>query len=442
MPAIDPISIGTVSLAPSPPDMCRFLPEVRPALRTVFTPRREAWTRIRQWKSQAQPTEREVIIMPQLRVNLEAPATRDVLPGDFTVTATLTNESNQAAVLNPAQASHPSLVLEVRDERDRPVLMPPPSAPDSKELEIREEIGPDRSFTVTYAGFLDLSLSEGAYRVRFISESPSLGGTSEDPLASDWLEFHTRKATEVAAIAEPLKTLAGTGEVIAVRPTLYAGWISAFLHWILCFLLRICRRSCDKVLTREVDENRTETISNAPAGSEAWNGTYSWRARFHVRVDQPSCRVTVTLKVRLNGAITQAQRDAWESAIESAWTNRFKLCCSCCCCTDGYTIHTDIQFVDSGEHQVVTVGDTTTNMGNWGRDDATDVGHEFGHMLGALDEYFTVNGVDYGAGRQPGGNIMNNPANDPVADHYDVVRAAVQDMLGTNCTTVPLSQKC
>ena len=27
---------------------------------------------------------------------------------------------------------------------------------------------------------------------------------------------------------------------------------------------------------------------------------------------------------------------------------------------------------------------------------------------------FTVDGVDYGPGRQPGGNIMNSPANPPV----------------------------
>jgi hypothetical protein len=63
-------------------------------------------------------------------------------------------------------------------------------------------------------------------------------------------------------------------------------------------------------------------------------------------------------------------------------------------------------------------------------------------MLGALDEYFTVNGVDYGAGRQPGGNIMNNPANAPVAHHYDLIRAAAADLLGTTCSTIPVAQAC
>jgi len=63
--------------------------------------------------------------------------------------------------------------------------------------------------------------------------------------------------------------------------------------------------------------------------------------------------------------------------------------------------------------------------------DTVDVNHEYGHMLGALDEYFTVNGVNYGAGRQPAGNIMNNPANQPIATHYDVVRATASGLLGT-----------
>jgi hypothetical protein len=148
------------------------------------------------------------------------------------------------------------------------------------------------------------------------------------------------------------------------------------------------------------------------------------------------------VRVRLSGAITDAQRTAWETAIENAWSNRFKLCCRCCCCRDGYTIVGDIQFVTSGEHQVVNVGASTTNMGNWGANDTVDVGHEFGHMLGALDEYFTVNGVDYDGARRADGTIMNNPANNPAAHHYDLIRAGVQQLLGTACTTRPVGQSC
>ena len=46
--------------------------------------------------------------------------------------------------------------------------------------------------------------------------------------------------------------------------------------------------------------------------------------------------------------------------------------------------------------------------------------------------YFTVDGVDYGPGRQPGGNIMNSPANPPVAAHYRLIQYTADKLLGIN----------
>ena len=135
-------------------------------------------------------------------------------------------------------------------------------------------------------------------------------------------------------------------------------------------------------------------------------------------------------------------RPAWENAIEAAWGNRFKLCCGGCCCLNGYTIAMDIQFVTAGEHHAVTVGGSTANMTNWGAADTVDVSHEVGHMLGNPEEYFTVDGVAYGPARQPGGNIMNNPANPPEAKHYGLVRSAAQGLLGGGCTTRRLDEPC
>jgi hypothetical protein len=63
-------------------------------------------------------------------------------------------------------------------------------------------------------------------------------------------------------------------------------------------------------------------------------------------------------------------------------------------------------------------------------------------MLGALDEYFTVNGVNWGPGRQATGAIMNNPANPPVARHYDCIRQAANALRGTTYTTVAQSSSC
>jgi hypothetical protein len=213
-------------------------------------------------------------------------------------------------------------------------------------------------------------------------------------------------------------------------------------RWLYCFIVtRLLGYRCQS-RSQEFDISRTETISNAPPGAEAWNGTYAWRARFLLTMDEPACSARVAVRVRLIGTITAAQQTAWETAIEAAWNDRFKFCHGGCCCTDGLEIETDIQFVTSGEHQVVNVGASTTNMGNWGATDTVDVSHEFGHMLGALDEYFTVNGVAWGAGRQPTGAIMNNPANPPVARHYDVIRQAAGTLTGRTHTTVGLTALC
>jgi hypothetical protein len=389
--------------------------------------------------------------MPQLEAQIRAErAIEDVMPGESTVAVTFTNRSDEPARLNTHQAAHPALVLDVRDSKGETVLLPPPSAPDVQDLEPGELISPGASVGLTYVGFLDRSLPPGEYRVRYFGEFPALGGSHDDPLRSEWMTFTVR----------PTRGFPIGKEVPGLRPSPENGrpvrgrlwqrllgrlwiYIFRFWRWLYCFLIRwILRRRCDRVLSQEVDQPRTETISNAPPGAEAWNGTYGWRARFLLTVNEPGCSVRVVVRVRLVGTITATQQAAWESAIEAAWNARFKLCCGCCCCTNGSEIVCDIQFVSSGEHQVVNVGATTTNMGNWGANDTVDISHEFGHMLGALDEYFTVNGVDFGPGRQPTGAVMNNPANPPAARHYDLVRATAASLLGRNCSTLPQSAAC
>jgi hypothetical protein len=375
--------------------------------------------------------------MPRLAVALKTLVDRPTPPGEFGLTATFSNVSAEPANFNIYQAAHASLVLQVEDGNERAILLPAPAAPDEREIGPGETVAPGESISVDYVGFLDHGLPAGRYRVRYFSPYPELGGSSEDPLQSEWVSFDMTSA-ELGPRPEPLRPLAPVAPVFWL-----VDWFRRIWHWILCFIARRFNRNiCQRVLTREVDETRTETISNAPAGAEAWNGTYSWHARFHVTVDEPNCRVTVTVRVRVSGTMTAAQQTAWETAIENAWSNRFKLCCRCCCCPSGYTIVADLQFVANGEHQVVTAGNATSNMSNWGANDMVDVRHEFGHMLGALDEYFTVNGTNYGAGRQPGGNIMNNPANDPVAAHYDLVRGAAAQLLGTTCATQPVTASC
>jgi len=390
--------------------------------------------------------------MPQLEASARAQRTDDVPAAEFTLTVTFRNGGDQPARLNRHQASHPALVLDVRDSKGDVVLLAPPSGPDEQDLAPGEPIAPGAEGTLSYAGFLDTDLPAGDYRVRYFGAFEPLGGSQDDPLRSDWLGFSIRPqrafppGKRIPGLQPPLPPGSATERIDLSTSVLRAVWtyVSRVRCWIVCwFTQRFFGRTCNRIVTSEFDEQRTETISNAPAGSEAWNGTYSWRTRFLLRIDESQCQATVTIRVRLVGAITAPQRSAWEAAIEAAWNNRFKLCAGCsCCCPDGMAIVCDLQFVASGEHQVVNVGTTTTNMGNWGATDTVDVSHEFGHMLGALDEYFTVNGTNWGLGRQPGGAVMNNPANPPAARHYETVRAAAAFLLASPLQTIAQGTAC
>jgi hypothetical protein len=73
-------------------------------------------------------------------------------------------------------------------------------------------------------------------------------------------------------------------------------------------------------------------------------------------------------------------------------------------------------------------------MTDWGTGDTTDITHEFGHMLGNPEDYFTTNGHNYATGgkagfRDPGGGVMNNPAERAHRRHFNLLREQVAKML-------------
>lgn len=388
--------------------------------------------------------------MPQLDASVQVEGREDVVAGEFRIGVEFRNASKELARLNTHQASHPALVLDVRDRNDKEILLSAPSAPDAADLEEGDVIAPGESVRIDYAGFLDRSIEPGEYRVRYFGEFAPLGGSKEDPLRSEWLTFTVRRARgfEPGIPIKGFKPSPEDARSERPRPP-WPLFVEAIIRWLerwwrrlICLILRIFGGRTCQVLSQEIDQPRTETISNAPPGAEAWNGTYGWRARFLLTYDEPACVIRVLVRVRLAGTITAAQRSAWETSIEGRWNSMFKLCSDGCCCENGLPIATDIQFVTSNEHQVVNVGASTTNMGNWGAADTIDVRHEFGHMLGALDEYFTVNGVNWGLGRQATGAIMNNPANAPVARHYDTIRQSAAALTGRSQTTVSQSTPC
>jgi hypothetical protein len=208
----------------------------------------------------------------------------------------------------------------------------------------------------------------------------------------------------------------------------------------------------DTPITVNVTVPVTETITNGTPTS--WNNTYKWDSKFKLDVDKKNCTVTATVRIKVNGTVTEAQKTAWQTAIQNKWNNKVRFTCSGTSCK-GFAVSVAVQYVTSGQDYTVnaqTPGASdggrsglggTTGMTGWGVNDTTDTTHEFGHMLGNVEEYFTTNGVDYSDGgkklpfRDPHGGIMNNPANDPLPANYDTIRQQTAKALGkgTTCTT-------
>jgi hypothetical protein len=212
---------------------------------------------------------------------------------------------------------------------------------------------------------------------------------------------------------------------------------------------------------REVNRTISETISNAPARYAAWNGTYGWQSKYMLTVNRSTCGVLVTMRLKITGTITDAQKAAWKAAIEARWNGKVKFVCpdTACpgACGAGYPVRVEVHWVTSNEHYTITANNPaaneggrsglggTTSMTGWGVDDTVDITHEFGHMLGAPEEYFTTNGIDHTHGgtcngfRDAGGGNMNNPSHDPLPPNYDLIRQEAVTVLGRTvaCTTQP-----
>jgi hypothetical protein len=201
--------------------------------------------------------------------------------------------------------------------------------------------------------------------------------------------------------------------------------------------------------TCPVSVHVSETITNCPAYPAYNNKTFGWDSKYDLTIDRANSKITVTMKLKVTGTVTQAQKDAWKSAIETKWNNRAVLSCTGC---GSMPITISVQYVNSGEHYDVEAqapGATsdgraglggTTSMTGWGTSDTVDVTHEFGHMLGNPEEYFTTDGIDYTYGgtkqgfRDSDGGIMNNPANNPKTNNYDPIRKQVEQCLGGGVT--------
>jgi hypothetical protein len=203
------------------------------------------------------------------------------------------------------------------------------------------------------------------------------------------------------------------------------------------------------ITERKVDEQVSETISHAPTQYAQWNGTYSWKAKWTLRLDKTPGLPQLEVVVKLHSTATADQKKAWTKAITSKWSGKFDFCVLKedpevtkrsirNDVSERYPIHIRIDWVAKAEDadyvvRANTAGATeggragkggTTSMTGWGVGDLEDITHEFGHMLGCPEEYFTTDGVDFTEGgkktgfRDLGGGVMNNPAGPALARNF------------------------
>jgi hypothetical protein len=157
---------------------------------------------------------------------------------------------------------------------------------------------------------------------------------------------------------------------------------------------------------------------------------YGWRTRFEQTWTHITIRVRLNPDVEILDATMDALRPVWENGIEGTWTHRWgcgrsvELPCR---------LSFDVQWVGAGQHQTVRVrpGPARSNMLAWDtRDTGAVAAHEFGHMLGLVDEYPDANCPD----REPVNTrtVMHNNSNNVPAR----MMARFADSIGSDVVEV------
>lgn len=153
---------------------------------------------------------------------------------------------------------------------------------------------------------------------------------------------------------------------------------------------------------------------------------YAWTAAYR----QEGTHIVVRIQLNPDANVTAAQlqnlRNTWKTGIENKWSNRFACCCemlatSTLTSSNWAPLTFEVQWVTANPHHTVRVrvGPAGSNMLLWDTSDSADVAsHEFGHMLGLVDEYTSA----LCPGRTPvnTGTVMD--------DNTEVVEGHVEDL--------------
>jgi hypothetical protein len=158
---------------------------------------------------------------------------------------------------------------------------------------------------------------------------------------------------------------------------------------------------------------------------------YSWTVAYRQEGAKVIARIQLNPDFNVTAAEVTACRQRWKPGIENEWNNRFSCCTNLAAtqesnCVAPSRMSFEVQWVASNAHHVVRVqrGPGRANMTNWFHDDSGDVAaHEFGHMIGNVDEY-----PDPACpGRTPvnTGTLMATLAGNPVERHVERICEAI-----------------
>jgi len=165
--------------------------------------------------------------------------------------------------------------------------------------------------------------------------------------------------------------------------------------------------------------SKLESMAREEHSEEISECIYGWTAAFEQTWTHIRIRIMLNPDAGISTATMNTLRTTWQNGIQNTWSNRWgcgrsgELTCP---------LTFEVVWVNSNQHHTVTVGVPAPNanpphptvMTHWHTNDGGGVAaHEYGHMLGNVDEYISATLCPARNPVSTGTVMDNNTANIP-----------------------------